>query len=123
MKHPVYNLKSRVNFPYTCCHDQQKTLLSPCNGLNSTVYCNSLIITWRICILAGMIRLFNNDLLLRCNTRLFFITLNKFLFCRELIQIRLSFLTRKKIMLCKSISIRTIGKKEIQHPSISNRLS
>ena len=56
-KQTVNNLKSGVCFACTRCHDKQQSLLSSGNGFNGSVYCISLIVTWRICTLRRIVRL------------------------------------------------------------------
>ena len=44
----IHNLESSIGFTCAGSHNEQQSLLSSCDSLYSSVYCVSLIVSWRI---------------------------------------------------------------------------
>ena len=82
-KQPIYDLKRRVCLTGACGHRQQNAPLVVCNGIQRSVDGVSLIIARRICVLAGIKRLFDQFPFLFIQILAVFVSRSKFFQCRK----------------------------------------
>jgi len=118
----IYSLESNIRFAGAGRHDEKNSLLSSRNCIHGAVDSVPLIIARSVGRLAGVVGLVNDLFLLIVETFPGLIPGNQLIVRRELRQGKLSFLPGQKIMLIKSVTIRTVCKRHIQHLRVSHGL-
>ena len=118
----VHDLKSGICFARAGSHHQKNPLLSPYNGVHCAIDGIALIVTGRIGVLAGIVGLFQHRFLRRRQAGFPFIPGDQLLFGREVVKAKFSFLSGKKIMLHKTVSIGAVCKRHVQHLCIGHGL-
>ena len=105
----VYDLERCVGFASAGGHNQQNTVLPPCNSVYGAVDGNALVVAGRVGALAAVIRLCYDFLLFggqSCTAvcaRL--VALNQFLLCGEFVKTKLAFFARQEVMLHKAVTV------------------